>query len=65
MIHVIRFYYFSEKIHFIRFYLPNSLHFGKDSEGRSKATKSEGDDLEESAARALMHHGGGGRSGRG
>jgi hypothetical protein len=31
---------------------------GKDSEGRSKATRSEGDDLEESAARALMRHGG-------
>jgi hypothetical protein len=33
---------------------------GKDSEGRSKATRSEGDDLEESAARAPMRHGGGG-----
>jgi hypothetical protein len=31
---------------------------GKDSRGRSKATRSEGDDLEESAARALMRHGG-------
>jgi hypothetical protein len=29
----------------------------KDSKGRSKATRSEGDDLEESAARALMRHG--------
>ena len=38
---------------------------GKDSKGRSKATRSEGDDLEESAARALMHHGGRGRGGRG
>jgi hypothetical protein len=32
---------------------------GKDSGGRSKATRSEGDDLEESAARALMRQGGG------
>jgi len=38
---------------------------GRDSEGRSKATRSEGDDLEESAARALMRHGGRGRGGRG
>jgi len=29
---------------------------GKDSEERSRATRSEGDDLEESAARALMRH---------
>ena len=34
-------------------------------EGRSKATRSEGDDLEESAARAFMRHGGRGRGGRG
>jgi hypothetical protein len=34
---------------------------GKDRKGRSKATRSEGDDLEESAARALMRHGGRGR----
>ena len=32
---------------------------GKDSEGRSKATRSEGDDLEESAARALIRAMGG------
>jgi len=31
---------------------------GKDSERRSKATRSEGDDLGDSAARALMRHGG-------
>jgi hypothetical protein len=30
---------------------------GRHSEGRGKATRSEGDDLEESAARALMRHG--------
>ena len=29
---------------------------GKDSEERSKATRSEGDELEDSAARALMRH---------
>jgi hypothetical protein len=38
---------------------------GKDSKGRSKATRSEGDDLEKSAARALMRQGGRGRGGRG
>ena len=38
---------------------------GKDSEERSKATRREGDDLEGSAARALMRHGGEGRGGRG
>jgi hypothetical protein len=32
---------------------------GKDSEGRSKAATSEGDDLEESAARVIMRLGGG------
>jgi len=37
---------------------------GQDSEGRSKATRSEGDDLEESAARALMRHEGGRRGER-
>jgi hypothetical protein len=31
---------------------------GKDSEERRIATRSEGDDLEETAARALMRHGG-------
>jgi uncharacterized protein with GYD domain len=31
---------------------------GKDSKGRSKAARSEGDDLGDSAARALMRHGG-------
>jgi len=35
------------------------------SKGRSNATRSEGDDLEESAARALMRHGGRGRGVRG
>ena len=30
---------------------------GKDSKGRNKATRSEGDDLGDSAARALMRHG--------
>ena len=30
---------------------------GKDSKGRSKPTRSEGADIEESAARALMRHG--------
>jgi len=30
---------------------------GKDSKGRNKATRSEGDDLGDSAARTLMHHG--------
>jgi hypothetical protein len=39
--------------------------FRKDSEERSKTTSNEGDDLEESAARALMRHGGGGRGGKG
>ena len=38
---------------------------GKDSKGRNKATRSEGDDLGDSAARALMRHGGRGRGGRG
>ena len=36
---------------------------GKDSKESREATRSEGDDLEESAARALMRHGGGGRGG--
>ena len=35
------------------------------SEESRKATRSEGDDLEESAARALMRHGGRGRGVRG
>ena len=39
--------------------LVSSAKAGKDSEGRSKAKRSEGDDLEEDAARALMRHGGG------
>ena len=34
---------------------------GNDSKGRNKATRSEGDDLGDSAARALMRHGGRGR----
>jgi hypothetical protein len=38
---------------------------GKDSKGRNKATRSEGDDLGDRAARALMRHGGRGRGGRG
>jgi hypothetical protein len=38
---------------------------GKDGKGRSKTTRSEGDNLEESAARALMRHGGRGRGGSG
>jgi len=38
---------------------------GKDSRGRNKATRSEGDDLGDSAARALTRHGGRGRGGRG
>ena len=38
---------------------------GKDSKGRNKATRSEGDDLGDSAARALTRHGGRGRGGRG
>ena len=38
---------------------------GKDSRGRNKATRSEGDDLGDSAACALMRHGGRGRGGRG
>ena len=38
---------------------------GKDSKGRNKATRSEGDDLGDSAARALMRHEGRGRGGRG
>ena len=36
-----------------------------DSKGRNKATRSEGDDLGDSAARALTCHGGRGRGGRG
>jgi len=36
-----------------------------DSKGRNKATRSEGDDLGDSAARALMRHGGRGRGVRG
>jgi len=35
------------------------------SEESRKATRSEGDDLEESATRALMRHGGRGHGGRG
>jgi len=35
---------------------------GKDSRGRNKATRSEGDDLGDSAARALTRHGGRGRA---
>ena len=38
---------------------------GKDSKEGREATRSEGDDLEESAARALMRHGGRGRGVRG
>jgi len=38
---------------------------GKKSKESRKATRSEGDDLEESAARALMRHGGRGRGVRG
>jgi hypothetical protein len=38
---------------------------GNDSKGRNKATRSEGDDLGDSAARALMRHGGRGRGVRG
>jgi hypothetical protein len=38
---------------------------GKDSKESREATRSEGDDLEESAARALMRHGGRGRGVRG
>jgi len=38
---------------------------GKDSKESREATRSEGDDLEESAARALMRHRGRGRSVRG
>jgi len=38
---------------------------GKDSKEGREATRSEGDDLEESAARDLMLHGGRGRGGRG
>jgi hypothetical protein len=38
---------------------------GKDGKGRNKATRSEGDDLGDSTARALMRHGGRGRGGRG
>ena len=38
---------------------------GKDSKGRNKAMRSEGDDLGDSAARALMRHGGRGRGVRG
>jgi hypothetical protein len=41
------------------------IQLAKDSEGRSKATRSEGDDLEESAARALMRPGGRGHGERG
>jgi hypothetical protein len=37
---------------------------GKDSKEGREATRSEGDDLKESAARALMRHGGRGRGGR-
>ena len=36
----------------------------KDNEKSRKATRSEGDDCEESAARAFMRHGGQGRGGR-
>ena len=38
---------------------------GKDSKESREATRSEGDDLEESAARALMRHRGRGRGVRG
>jgi len=38
---------------------------GKDSKESREATRSEGDDLEESAARALMRHKGRGRGVRG
>jgi len=38
---------------------------GTDSKKSREATRSEGDDLEESAARALMRHGGRGRGVRG
>jgi hypothetical protein len=38
---------------------------GKDSKESREATRSEGDDLEESSARALMRHGGRGRGVRG
>jgi hypothetical protein len=38
---------------------------GNDSKESREATRSEGDDLEESAARALMRHGGRGRGVRG
>jgi len=37
----------------------------KDSEESGKARRSEGDDLEESATRGLMRHGGEGRGGSG
>jgi len=39
--------------------LADMFGFGKDSKRRSKATRSEGDDLGDSAAHALMRHGGG------